>query len=185
MPDPYIMQPVFSVPTPAEIPDNAFYNDPYQDARFLWLAGINSPNDGLGGLFIWRQLSNLTPDGINVFLGHPDRPNGRFIRASYLAPAGRRIETYQGETNASGQYTVTFPVPFVGIPVITVQPTAVGTHETTVTLATASGMTTGFTVTVANRQPVTLLGLGLVVLSMNTAPVANLPVSVVVTEHQT
>lgn len=68
-------------------------------------------------------------------------------------PTAKRIETYSGTTNASGQITVTYPTAFPAVPVV--QPPAPAAANQVWT--TVSSTTTGFTMQLNQRNTVTLL----------------------------
>lgn len=68
-------------------------------------------------------------------------------------PVAKRIETYTGTTNASGQITVTYATAFPTVPVV--QPPAPALANQVWT--TISSTTTGFTLQLNQRNAVTLL----------------------------
>ncbi len=68
-------------------------------------------------------------------------------------PAARRIETYSGTTNASGQITVMYPTAYPVAPVV--QPPAPALANQVWT--TVASTTTGFTMQLSQRNTVTLL----------------------------
>lgn len=70
-------------------------------------------------------------------------------------PVARRIETYSGTTNASGQITVTYGTPYPTAPVV--QPPAPAAANQVWT--TVSSTTTGFTLQLNQRNTVTLLSI--------------------------
>lgn len=90
----------------------------------------------------------------------------------------KRVETYLGTTDASGNYTVTYGTAFSTIP--DVQPQLQAGTASQVARITASS-TTGFTVNVTNRASVTLLGIE--VLLAATTPVNGASVGVLVTSR--
>lgn len=69
-------------------------------------------------------------------------------------PAAKRIEAYAGTTNASGQVIVTYPTAFPAVPVV--QPPAPALANQVWT--TVSSTATGFTLQLNQRNPVSLLG---------------------------
>ena len=81
-------------------------------------------------------------------------------------PTAKRIETYSGTTNASGQITVTYPTAFPAVPVV--QPPAPAAANQVWT--TVSSTTTGFTMQLNQRNTVTLLSVE--VLLGTTVPVS-------------
>lgn len=89
-------------------------------------------------------------------------------------PVARRIETYAGTTNASGQIVVTYASSFASVPVV--QPPAPGLASQVWT--TISSTTTGFTLQLNQRNVVTLLGLE--VLLGATVPVSGAAATVLV-----
>lgn len=90
----------------------------------------------------------------------------------------KRIETYTGTTDASGNYTVTYSTPFSVTPDVQPQLQA-GTTQQMVRIT--SSTTTGFTVNATNRATVTLLSVD--VLLGNTTPLASASVGVLVTSR--
>lgn len=90
----------------------------------------------------------------------------------------RRIETYTGTTNASGNYTVTYSTAFANVPDIQPQMQAGNFNQF---IRITSSTTTGFTVQVAQRNSVTLLGIE--VLLASTVVVNGASVGVLVTER--
>lgn len=91
-------------------------------------------------------------------------------------PIVKRVETYTGVTNASGNFSVTYPTPFPVIPDVQPQLTA-GTPSQVVRIV--ANTINGFTVNVTNRASVTLLAVE--VLLAATTPVVGAAVSVLVT----
>lgn len=91
--------------------------------------------------------------------GKYNTPNGttaQYVRGDgslATLPAARRIETYSGTTNASGQITVTYPTAFPVPPVV--QPPAPALANQVWT--TVSSTTTGFTLQLNQRNTVSLL----------------------------
>lgn len=90
----------------------------------------------------------------------------------------KRIETYSGITDASGNYTVTYTTAFSVVPDVQPQLQA-GTASQVVRIT--SSTTTGFTVNVTNRASVTLLSVE--VLLAATTPVSGASVSILVTSR--
>lgn len=70
-------------------------------------------------------------------------------------PVAKRIETYSGTTNASGQITVTYGTAFAAVPVV--QPPAPALANQV--WMTVSSTTTGFTLQLNQRNTVTLLSI--------------------------
>lgn len=70
-------------------------------------------------------------------------------------PVARRIETYSGTTNASGQITVTYGTAYPAVPAV--QPPAPAAANQVWT--TVSSTTTGFTLQLNQRNTVTLLSI--------------------------
>lgn len=89
-------------------------------------------------------------------------------------PVAKRIETYAGTTNASGQITVTYSSAFPAVPVV--QPPAPALANQVWT--TVSSTTTGFTLQLNQRNTVTLLAIE--VLLGATVPVAGTSATVLV-----
>lgn len=125
---------------------NLYYTDVRARASISGSTGITY--SGTTGV-----ITNSAPDltvaltagtGITVTGTYPN------FTIAYL----KRIETYNGSTNASGDYTVTYPVAFSAVPNVHAQ--LLTTVVTNIPLLTAS-TTTGFTIHVQNR--VDVLGL--------------------------
>lgn len=94
-------------------------------------------------------------------------------------PTVRRVETFLGTTNASGNYTVVYGTAFPTVP--DVQPVLqTGTVDQSVRVTASS--TTGFTVQVTQRNSVNILGSD--VLLSTTSVVNGASVSVLVTARE-
>lgn len=92
-------------------------------------------------------------------------------------PVAKRIETYTGTTNASGQIVVTYPVAFSQVPNVQPPPTALASQVWTL----AASTTTGFTLQLNQRNTVTLLGIE--VLLGATVPVVGSAAQIIVIER--
>lgn len=94
-------------------------------------------------------------------------------------PSGisKRIETYTGTTNASGQMIVTYPTAFSAVPNVQTPPPASANQVWSLSSSSA----TGFTAVLNQRNVVTLLGLE--VLLGAVVPVANSAAQIVVIER--
>lgn len=90
----------------------------------------------------------------------------------------KRVETYTGITDLNGNFTVVFAVPFVAIP--HVNPVTYPSADADTRVRNIAVSSTGFTV--RSEKNVGLTVLGLTVLGFGTAPVAGVPVRVVVVE---
>lgn len=90
----------------------------------------------------------------------------------------RRIETYAGTTNASGDYTVTYSIPYSAIP--NVQPVAYLPTDPDTRVRLSASTVNGFTI--RSEKNIGLTVLSLTVLGFGTNPVPNIPVRVLVTE---
>jgi hypothetical protein len=93
-------------------------------------------------------------------------------------PTLKRIETYLGTTDGSGNYTVTYSSAFSVTP--DVQPQIQVASVTQAVRITATS-TTGFTIQVTNRAVTTLLGIDLI--SGTSTPVSGASVGVLVTSR--
>lgn len=93
-------------------------------------------------------------------------------------PSAKRIESYSGTTNASGNYTVTFGTAYAVAP--NVQATIPNQAAVNQFIKVTSVSTTGFTVNVFQRNSVTLLAVD--VLLSTTTNVNGAPVDVMVLE---
>jgi hypothetical protein len=92
-------------------------------------------------------------------------------------PVAKRIETYTGTTNASGQVTITYPSAFATVPNVQTPPPGLANQVWTLTSST----TTGFTAVLNQRNVVTLLGLE--VLLGAVVPVSGSAAQIVVIER--
>ncbi len=92
-------------------------------------------------------------------------------------PIAKRIETYTGTTNASGQIIVTYPAAFSQAPNVQTPPPALANQVWTLTASTTSG----FTAVLNQRNVVTLLGLE--VLLGAVVPVSGSAAQIVVIER--
>lgn len=107
----------------------------------------------------------------------PTGTNLQYVRGDgtlSTLPVARRIETYAGTTNASGQIVVTYGTSFPSVPVV--QPPAPTLASQVWT--TVSSTATGFTLQLNQRNVVTLLGLE--VLLGATVPVSGATATVLV-----
>lgn len=96
-----------------------------------------------------------------------------FILNKPTIPVVRRMETFSGVTDASGNFTVTYATAYPAIPHVNPQLTA-GTPSQVVRVVASTA--TGFTVNATNRSSVTLLAVE--VLLAATTPVVGAAVSV-------
>ena len=94
-------------------------------------------------------------------------------------PTVRRVETYLGNTNASGNYTVTYASAFPTVPDVQPQ-TQIGVANQSVLVT--SSLTTGFTIQVVLRASVNILGSDVLLASVS--PVNGASVSVLVTARE-
>lgn len=92
--------------------------------------------------------------------------------------APKKSTPYSGTTNASGVYTVTFPVAYAVAP--NIQANMVNQSATNQFLRISSITTTGFTINTFARASLTVLGIELIAAA--TTNVANAPVDVLITE---
>lgn len=124
----------------------------------ITVAGLHAFNDNYGGDFQWSDTESAADDDDTII-----RPSmvassdpGRWVRVtdefnrSFISGL-RRIETYLGTTNTSGNYTVTYATAFAAVP--DVQPQLQAGTPTQTARITAS-TTTGFTINVQNRTDV-------------------------------
>ena len=94
-------------------------------------------------------------------------------------PTVRRVETYLGATNASGNYTVTYASAFPTVPDVQPQ-TQIGVANQSVLVT--SSLTTGFTIQVVLRASINILGSDVLLASVS--PVNGASVSVLVTARE-
>jgi len=106
--------------------------------------------------------------------------NGRWLRQNnFPTPSTpKRQETYSGTSDSSGAYTVTFANSFVVAPAV--NPSLPNQSNTDHFYRITSVSTTGFTINVYSRTPVTVLGISL--LPGNIANVVGDAIDVLVTE---
>lgn len=97
---------------------------------------------------------------------------------SWVAVTTKRVETYNGTTNASGDYTVTFATQYGTTP--HVNPVCYPPADSTTRVRVTAVSTTGFTVKTERNPSVDVLGIA--VLQVGTANVTGVPVRVVVVE---
>ena len=111
---------------------------------------------------------------------NPTGTTAQYIRGDgslATLPIAKRIETYTGTTNASGQVTVTYSSAFSAVPNVQTPPPALANQTWTLTAST----TTGFTAVLNQRNVVTLLGLE--VLLGAVVPVSGSAAQIVVIER--
>ena len=139
---------------------------PQGDTGAQGVQGLTGPAGATGaaGAQGLRGLQGI--QGIQGLTG-PQGPSG----------ISKRIETYTGTTNASGQIVVTYPTAFSAVPNVQTPPPALANQVWTLTSSTA----TGFTAALSQRNVTTLLGLE--VLLGATVPVANSAAQIVVIER--
>lgn len=94
-------------------------------------------------------------------------------------PTVRRVETYIGNTNASGNYTVTYASAFPTVPDVQPQ-TQIGVVNQSALVT--SSLTTGFTIQVVLRASINILGSDVLLASVS--PVNGASVSVLVTARE-
>lgn len=110
-----------------------------------------------------------------------DRPGGAglmFSDGSTWRMPLRRVETYTGTTNGSGDFSGVYSPEFATIP--NVQPVTYPTADAITRVRVSVSTTAGFTVRTERNATVNLLGID--ILSLGTAAVASVPVRVLVTE---
>lgn len=90
----------------------------------------------------------------------------------------KRVETYSGTTNASGDYSVVFTTPYAATP--HVNPVCYPDADSTTRVRVTAASNTGFTVKTEKNNTVTVLSLD--VLALGTANVPSTPVRVLVVE---
>lgn len=96
----------------------------------------------------------------------------------WYALVGKRIETYNGVSDASGNYTVVFPVAFDAIP--HVNPVLYPAADSDTRARVLSVSVSGFTIRTEKNLSLTVLSLS--VLGFGTAPVTGVPVRVLVVQ---
>lgn len=117
------------------------------------------------------------PSNINMAAGtviRRDLADSAF--EAYVPATAKRTEAYLGTTDGSGNYTVTYGTAFSSVPDVQPQMQAGAFNQF---IRITSSTTTGFTVQVAQRNSVNLLGID--VLLSTTAVVSGASVGVLVT----
>lgn len=102
----------------------------------------------------------------------------RMSNGVYWAALGKRTETYNGTTDASGNYAITFATAFAAVPHI--NPVAYPAADSVTRIRVTSASVSGFTVKSEKNATVNLLGID--ILGIGTANVASVPVRVLVIE---
>jgi len=181
------------------IPTNVSYF--INDSNYISSAPVTSVNGNTGAvvlnLFSGNYLDligkpNLFSGNYSDLSGKPSLFSGAYadltgkptlFSGSYLdltnkptIPTVRRLETFNGSTDASGNFTATYSTPYTSVPDVQPQLTA-GTPSQVVRIT--SNTVNGFTVNVTNRASVTLLAIE--VLLAATTPVSGAAISVLVT----
>lgn len=181
------------------IPTNvsAFYND----SQYISSVPVTSVNGNTGAVVLSLFSGNysdligkptLFSGNYSDLSGKPTLFSGAYadltgkptlFSGSYLdltnkptIPTVRRLETFNGTTDASGNFTVTYSTPYPAVPDVQPQLTA-GTASQVVRIT--SNTVNGFTVNVTNRASVTLLAIEVLLAAPFTGVVA--AVSVLVT----
>ena len=129
------------------------------------------------------QYSPTNADFAGRYAFCSDRPGGAgFVYCDGVnwtaAPGFPRIDTYNGTTNASGDYTVVYTTPFAVRPHVNPVPYPPADSTTRVRITAES--VTGFTVKTERNAGVSLLGVD--VLLLGTSNVPSVPVRVLVVE---
>lgn len=107
----------------------------------------------------FRQDLRITPGGaFEIKTSNSIEADGFTIDSSTIADMSKTT-AYSGTTNSSGVYTVTFASPYPVAP--NIQANVVNQSSTDQFLRITSVSTTGFTINVFQRSPVTLLGISL------------------------
>ncbi len=138
------------------------------------------------GTFTVAQLNSQYPSSDLSMAGRyayvSDRPGGAGFMVCDPALGWvnvlKRIETYSGTTDASGNYTVVFATPFTAAP--HVNPVTFPAADSTTRVRVTAASTTGFTVKTEKNPSIDVLGIA--VLQVGTANVASVPVRVLVIE---
>lgn len=145
-----------------------------QNGQAYIVLGQSSTGDIPARLYYYDSASIATPDGDNIIdatgMGH-----GRYFKTAFQPL--KRQETYSGNTNSSGNYTVIFSNSFSVAP--NIQANIIGGTDTQV-LKVVSVSTTGFTINVIDRTPVSILGVN--VLPGSVSNVNGAFIDVIVTE---
>lgn len=97
-------------------------------------------------------------DGLATKFNTPAGTALQYVRGDGVLatlPVAKRIETYSGTTNASGQIVVTYPTAFPSVPVVQPPAPALASQVWT----TVSSTTTGFTLQLNQRNTVTILSI--------------------------
>lgn len=142
------------------------------------IQGIPGTNGTNGSTGPQGPIGLTGPQGIQGIQGLPGA-TGAAGATGPQGPSGisKRLETYTGTTNASGQLIVTYPAAFIQTPNVQTPPPALANQVWTLTASTA----TGFTAVLSQRNVVTLLGLE--VLLGAVVPVSGSAAQIVVIER--
>lgn len=154
-----------------------------------WVIGYLSQNNYLTSSTLPKNLSSYTNDVPYMSIAPVVSVNGitgavvlSLFSGNYLdlinkpsIPTVRRMETFLGVTDTSGNYSVVYSTAYPATPHIS--PVLVSATPTQVVRITSS-TATGFTVNVTNRASVTLLSID--ILLSATTPMVGAPVSVAV-----
>lgn len=156
--------------TQEDIPSRISYF--INDSGYMVSAPVTSVNSLTGAVVL-----SLFSGNYSDLVGKPTLFSGAYadLTGKPTIPTVRKMETFSGVTDASGNYTVTYSTPYPSVPHVSPQLTA-GTAAQVVRVT--SSTVNGFTVAVTNRASVTLLAVELLLAS--TTPVVGAAVSVAV-----
>lgn len=123
-----------------------------------------------------RHLKQGDPSTDSILVHNNATDYSRRVSFTQLASSIKVPVTYSGTTNASGNYTVTFPVAYSTPPNIQASITNQGNTNQFIRVSSVS--TTGFTVNVFQRSAVTLLSVEVLLAATTNVSGANVDVLV-------
>jgi len=162
--------PVFTTP----IADELKFYDFYQGGAMAIVTGYENDPDVEPVYFLYYPESTITPK-INEVIALITGPAGRWIKIT--KQTYYKTTEYYGITDINGNYSVTYPQPFISVPFVLINYIGELPNQK-ITLITSD--INGFTVNLKQRNTVSLLGIEvLLALQVN---VANASLRVLVLE---
>lgn len=119
------------------------------DGQGYLLLGESTMGDVPTRVYFYDSASTATADGENVLAATGMGGTGRFHKNQTASI--KKVETFAGTTNSSGNYTISFGTAYAATP--NIQANLIGGTNTNLIKIT-SVSTTGFTVNVVNRTDV-------------------------------
>lgn len=143
------------------------------------IATANVPSNFLPGEWLITELpdASLNKDKVAIVIDGPGFTVRMSDGAAWKA-LGKRTETYNGTTDASGNYSITYATGFAAVP--HVNPVCYPAADSVTRVRVIVSSMTGFTVKTEKNATVNLLGID--ILGIGTANVISVPVRVLVIE---